>query len=245
MGFEKIAKYYSLLFDEETRLKYEGNFLIDIIKSLPFQPQVLDLACGTGVHSRFLGRLGTKIVGVDLSPTMLEIAKDKTSSENVKYLVADILNLPLINQWDLILCVGNTLCLLIGEEKVKKLFLSLYELVKPEGLFLIQIVNYENPENQNVSTKVVKKEKLGFKTTITKTLVPDKDLVYLSIAYFVENAKTLESMSESNFLKKWSIEDITRLSKDVGFKIKAVYGDYQKNPFEKEKSKDLIILLQK
>ncbi|NIU81175.1 methyltransferase domain-containing protein, partial [Candidatus Bathyarchaeota archaeon] len=49
---------------------------------------ILDLACGQGYLSRILARKGAKVVGVDLSVKMLEIAQDSEASEplGVKYI---------------------------------------------------------------------------------------------------------------------------------------------------------------
>jgi ubiquinone/menaquinone biosynthesis C-methylase UbiE len=48
---------------------------------------ILDLACGQGYLSRILARKGAKVVGVDLSEKMLEIAQESEESEplGVKY----------------------------------------------------------------------------------------------------------------------------------------------------------------
>jgi SAM-dependent methyltransferase len=49
---------------------------------------VLDLACGQGYLSRILARKGAKVVGVDLSEKMLEIAQESEASDSlgVKYI---------------------------------------------------------------------------------------------------------------------------------------------------------------
>ncbi len=50
--------------------------------------QVLDLGCGYGWHSIYAAGNGAKfVIGVDLSEKMIEIAREKTTYENVKYQV--------------------------------------------------------------------------------------------------------------------------------------------------------------
>ena len=50
--------------------------------------QVLDLGCGYGWHSIYAAEQGAKfVIGIDLSEKMIEIARDKTTFENVKYQV--------------------------------------------------------------------------------------------------------------------------------------------------------------
>ena len=52
---------------------------------------ILDLACGQGYLSRILARKGAKVVGVDLSEKMLEIAQESEASEplGVKYILCN------------------------------------------------------------------------------------------------------------------------------------------------------------
>jgi ubiquinone/menaquinone biosynthesis C-methylase UbiE len=49
--------------------------------------RVLDLACGSGDSSRMLADKGANVVGVDISETMLDIAKSK--NDGILYILAD------------------------------------------------------------------------------------------------------------------------------------------------------------
>ena len=53
--------------------------------------RVLDVACGTGIITKKLATLSeTKVLGIDLSPKMIEIAKKKNSGETcIEFQVAD------------------------------------------------------------------------------------------------------------------------------------------------------------
>lgn len=53
--------------------------------------RVLDVACGTGVLiPDYLGRNVAKIVGVDISPGMIEIAREKFNTPMVDFICADV-----------------------------------------------------------------------------------------------------------------------------------------------------------
>lgn len=51
---------------------------------------VLDLGCGTGITTRYIAGLGAKVIGVDLSPKLIEFAKVNSAHENAEYFVGDI-----------------------------------------------------------------------------------------------------------------------------------------------------------
>lgn len=45
---------------------------------------VLELACGNGIFARRLSQLGTRVLATDFSLKMLELAKARTSDEDLK-----------------------------------------------------------------------------------------------------------------------------------------------------------------
>lgn len=51
---------------------------------------VLDLGCGTGITTRYIAELGAKVIGVDLSPKLIEFAKANSAHKNAEYFVGDI-----------------------------------------------------------------------------------------------------------------------------------------------------------
>ena len=63
------------------------NDLKNIIKE---GMKVLDLGCGTGITTRYIAELGAKVTGVDLSPKLIEFAKENSDHENIEYLIHDI-----------------------------------------------------------------------------------------------------------------------------------------------------------
>lgn len=55
--------------------------------------RVLDVACGTGEQAIMLARAGIEVAGIDLSPAMLGVARDK-SPPGVAYFLVNAENLP-------------------------------------------------------------------------------------------------------------------------------------------------------
>ena len=76
---------------------------------LPEGCKILDLACGTGDFTIELARRwpNAEIIGVDLTPEMLDIAREKLSAiQNATYLTGDAQNLQMLEskQFALIVC---------------------------------------------------------------------------------------------------------------------------------------------
>lgn len=64
--------------------------------------KILDVGCGTGRHSIELTTRGYKMVGIDLSESMLQRAKEKARSQNVdiEFMIADARNLHFDKEFD-------------------------------------------------------------------------------------------------------------------------------------------------
>jgi ubiquinone/menaquinone biosynthesis C-methylase UbiE len=65
-----------------------GDLAID-----PDGPPMLDAACGTGRHLAFLAAQGRQVIGVDASPEMLDVARQKVPEADLR--VGDLADLPL------------------------------------------------------------------------------------------------------------------------------------------------------
>lgn len=91
--------------------------ILNILKKVDLLPHsnVLDIACGPGWISHFIGKMGHSVLGVDISEEMLKIARERIESEpfppyplkklNVKFLMHDLEEspIPTTELFDLIL----------------------------------------------------------------------------------------------------------------------------------------------
>ena len=58
---------------------------------------VLDIGCGTGEQSKYLGRLYPKVIGVDAAPKAIEIANTSDHPSNVEFQVGDLSDVAFMN----------------------------------------------------------------------------------------------------------------------------------------------------
>jgi SAM-dependent methyltransferase len=71
----------------------------------PPDPSALDMACGAGRHALLLAERGFRVVGVDLSPSLIELARAsaKQRGVEVEFLIRDLRGLRLPKRFDLAL----------------------------------------------------------------------------------------------------------------------------------------------
>lgn len=62
------------------------------------QDRLLDLGCGSGLSTFMFSHFAKEVTGVDISPILIQIAKEKHRARNIEFRRADILNLPFPNE---------------------------------------------------------------------------------------------------------------------------------------------------
>ena len=101
--FDRIA-----LHDRE-RWNHNNHYHRFLLKQLPAQCKTaLDIGCGTGEFSRLLAQRIEKVIAIDLSPNMIEVAKQRSRQlPNIDFQVADVMRWePPAERFDLIVSIA-------------------------------------------------------------------------------------------------------------------------------------------
>ena len=104
--------------------------------------RILDLACGTGVHAVELSLRGYQVVGVDLSSTMLELAKqynDKRGA-SVSFIQGDMRQLNLEGVFDGIYCWSASFGF-FDEQHNGQVLERVARALRPGGMFTLDVCN--------------------------------------------------------------------------------------------------------
>ena len=124
-------KWNSSLYNEKHDFVTEyGKGLLEFIPNNAKQT-ILDLGCGTGTLTKQLVTLGSKVVGVDSSPSMINKAKEQF--ENIEFMVCDALNLPFEKEWDIVF--SNAVFHWITDHNA--LLNNIHKVLKPGGCLSI------------------------------------------------------------------------------------------------------------
>jgi SAM-dependent methyltransferase len=106
--------------------------------------RVLDLACGSGRHSLELRRRGFSVVGADISPDLIEIARRDAAAEDldVDFVLSDLRDLEFENEFDLVLNLNDgAIGYLESDEENLRTFEVISRALRPGGRNLIQLPN--------------------------------------------------------------------------------------------------------
>ena len=95
-GYNSLAEEWDRRYENPT-IQYRRSVEFNIIsKNIKRGNKALDLGCGTGRHTFFLLEKGCNVIGVDISPKMLEVLKRKAEERkySLSLFLTDCNNLP-------------------------------------------------------------------------------------------------------------------------------------------------------
>jgi SAM-dependent methyltransferase len=106
--------------------------------------RILDLACGTGRHSLELVRRGFSVVGVEIGPELVEIARRDAQEQGLEaeFVEADLRQLDFEEEFDIVLNLNDgAVGYFESDEENHRTFGVISRALKPGGRNLIQVPN--------------------------------------------------------------------------------------------------------
>jgi len=153
--FKEYSGYYDLLYKDKDYQK-EASYIDRLIKKLKKENcELLDIGCGTGKHANFFFDKGYKVYGIDLSESMIKVAK-KNYGKKIPFSIGDIRNFNLNKNFDIITALFHVMSYQINNEDLDASFKSVYHHLKPEGVFIFDCWNGPGVMNDPPSMKVKK-----------------------------------------------------------------------------------------
>lgn len=216
--YSRFAYIYDELMGD---FDYENwfNYIEEIFKSYNINPKkVLEMACGTGNLSYYLGKKGYKLTCFDLSEDMLSKAYEKLRKfKNVKLLNQDMVNFKFGESFDAVISICDSINYIVDKEDLIKTFNNVWNHLEEGGIFIFDINSYY---------------KLRY-IIGNNTFVEDRDHIFYAWEnYFDENTDICEfyltffvSEDGENFVRfheehrerAYKTEEITAMLQDAGF----------------------------
>ena len=132
----KVANWYDNLLEKEDKTYQKTLILPNLLRLLEIKrgEVILDLACGQGFFSREFEKLGAKVIAIDLSTELIDLAK-KHNNKSIQYHVSTADNLDFlknnsIDKTVIILSLQNI-------ENVSGVLKECNSILKPNGSILI------------------------------------------------------------------------------------------------------------
>jgi len=140
--YSSISKYYPEIFPFNP---VQLQFVIRTGRDLAGK-HILDIGCATGELAYQLAANGANVTGIDLNEDLLKEAKTKKIHPSLQFRKGNMLQLKKdfpAQQFDMVLCFGNTLVHLPTRQLISQMLEGVSTILKPYGVFLLQILNYD------------------------------------------------------------------------------------------------------
>jgi ubiquinone/menaquinone biosynthesis C-methylase UbiE len=134
-AYRKSAQLYDL-FCRHKDYRQASNSLKQLIhEQAPNARSLLDVACGTGGHLQFLGE-DFNAEGIDLSPEMLDIAREKCPG--LIFHQGDLLEFDLGRQFDVVMCMFGSIGYSGTVARMNDAIMRLTRHVRTGGLLIVE-----------------------------------------------------------------------------------------------------------
>jgi glycine/sarcosine N-methyltransferase len=249
--YDNLAVDYDRFVNWEARLAHELPFFLTLFDQAGVQ-RVLDAACGTGHHAIALARHGYDVVGADLSPAMVELARENAAAAGVtvRFVQAGLGELSGIEpgakgNFDAVLCLGNSLPHLLSRDAVTATLADFAAVLRPGGLLVVQNRNFDKiwAEKQRFMPPQAHRDGSG-------------EWIFVRFYDFEEMEVVFNMVRLRRTPEGWAQDvDATRLRpifrdemalglREAGFDRVELYGGYDRSAFDPQMSGDLLAVAQ-
>ena len=237
--YNMLAKYYSNIFP----LSENHISLFDSVINKDAMIG-LDIGCATGILTHVLQRTIPSMIGIDLSETMISVAKELNPKKEIEFKVMDMTAIALefkSQTFDVITCLGNTL-VHVNHESVKKLLHDTQDCLKKDGQFIIQVVNYD---------LILKEKRTSLPSIMNQNIEFHREYVFLEDNSTILFSATLVDLHSGKLFKDETVlyplthSQLSELLNENGFEISNEFGAWNMSPYDSHSSPSLILVAKK
>ena len=211
----------------------DAKLLFDLIlKTTGVMPpaRVLDLPCGTGRHSVLFAKQGFTVTAADLSPLMIQKAREKAiaSGVEIEFHQSDIREFSSAIKFDLTLNLFTSFGYFDDDEENFGIIRSMAEMTQSCGWFVLDYINpvyvrnHLQPETASVNGEF--------------EIVQKRCIEGQRIKKYIEARRGGETEFFTESVALYSSQEITTCLQEDEFSVAAVFGDYHGSPFTSELS---------
>jgi len=226
-------------------VKNDIKFYLDYFKN--FEGKILEIGAGTGRITIPLLKQSLDVTALDIAPKMLEILKEKAKKENIeaKTITANMKDFRLNNKFKAIIITFRTLQHMYSVNDQLKALKNIKRHLMPNGILIFDVYNpslkyiskgnWQWQGNKAISLPNTKgKVKIDYRNQYDMA----EQIMYQEFRFtYPDNRKEIIPL-KMRFFFRFEIEHL--LSR-AGFKVKNLYGDFNKKPFKSDSAEIICI----
>jgi glycine/sarcosine N-methyltransferase len=238
--YESIATNYDHIFPlKQPQFNFVSSEFSSAINT------ILDVGCSTGSLAIKLAENDQNVFGIDLDQKMIHLAHEK--AKNLNNLISfDPHNMTELqqhypnNNFDIITCFGNTIVHLLSDKEILNLFIQIKSLLKENGKFLFQILNYDHiVKNKITKLPLIENQHIKFDRIYNFT---NSQIIDFTTTLLIK--ETNQTIKNTTPLYAIQLDNLKKLLSKANFKKIELFENFTKTPFNKKTSLRTIAICQ-
>ncbi|MBI5060134.1 class I SAM-dependent methyltransferase [candidate division KSB1 bacterium] len=214
--FTHTAHLYDLIYTRMKDYAAEAHAVHELIQSsLPGARSLLDIACGTGEHAKWLhGEHGYEVFGIDLDSNMVAISQAKCPE--CRFLTANMVDFEVAERFDAAICLFGSIGYLTDLADVAQAFERVRSHLKPGGVFLLEpFLSPEQYQPGSVFMEAVDQEQVKL-CRMSVSSVHDR-IGEFHFEYLVGRPAGIVHLTETHTLRLSTIAELQSALERAGF----------------------------
>jgi glycine/sarcosine N-methyltransferase len=243
--YDALAPDYDEMTGFDDRFENEAAVFNEIIRRYSIK-SALDAGAGTGFHSLILAKLGVQVTAVDISSKMIDRLRQNARrlDLSVHTVVSDFENISnsVNTTFDAVLCLGNSFVHLLTDNALEKTLSNFYSLLKPGGVLLIQILNYDKIMKERKRIQNIKKRG---NTRFVRLYDYCNERLFFNILKLTDTDTETDHSIQTVELRPLRKVELADFLKNTGFTRVEHYGSLSFEPFTETGSSNLVTVAQR
>lgn len=245
-GYGNFSKVYDIL-NADADYEKRGQYLLSLFTRHGKAPKTcLDLACGTGIMTEIFAKNGIDMIGVDISPEMLSVARERLCEKfpETLLLCQDMTELDLYGTVEGGICTLDGLNHLDSIDEVSAVFDRLKFFIEPGGLFIFD-VNTPYKHKNVLANNCFVIENGGVYCGWQNFYDDEQCRVDMVLDIFEQRGQGYDRFHEEFSERAYPSEQISRAVEQNGFSVVEICGDMTFSPPSPQEQRLVYVIKRK
>ncbi len=200
------------------------QFITQVLDLQPGQ-RLLDLACGSGVHALLFARQGLDVVGLDISPRLIQYCRERAAEEGletVTFVEGDMRALTYKEEFD-VLVILSTSFGFFDDVTNQRVLDGIARALRPGGRVLLELADFTTLACDQERRQYWQERPEGIYWT--ETWFDPVSWIRHGVFRFTDNDGVTHLWDDHERVRVYPLPELRRMFEQAGLELTDVYGD--------------------